>query len=147
MEQRGMEQLRRFNLVWAKMVRVYADFYDMNRKVLYYILDQEEKGEAAVQKELCEIYRANKQTVNMAVNRLEQEGFLYRKESETDKRQKILILTEKGRRYGLKEVLPLKEAEIKAFLDMDEEAVEQMLAGMEQFTENLKNRAKNFHTH
>lgn len=144
MEKRGTEQLRRFNIAWANMVRVYADFYDMNRKVLYYILEQEENGTEAVQKELCDIYRANKQTVNMAVNRLEREGFLYRKESDTDKRKKILVLTEKGRKYGIEEVLPLKKAETKAFLDMPEEEVEQMLASMEQFIENLKTNAMLF---
>lgn len=139
MDKRAIRQLKEFNWVWAEYVQLYSTVgFTLDQKIMYYLLEQEENGEEATQKGLCDVWVINKQTINSGVKRLEESGMIMRVISTEDKRKKSLQLTEAGRDYAYKTVVPMRKAEIKSFSKLDAEDVEQMLLNMRKLLNSLE---------
>ena len=95
-------------------------------------------NERATQKEICKYSYSNKQTVNSAVKRLRENGLLEITPSEESKREKIITLTEKGKKYAEKYILPMLEAEQNALLKMGKEKRELYFELMKLHAQALK---------
>ena len=139
MDNRALRQLNEFNKIWCEFLELYTNVgFTLNQKIMYYMLEQEENGEEATQKGLCEVWVSNKQTINSGVKRLEDAGMITRVVSSEDKRRKSLKLTEAGREYAYKVVIPMRKAEVKAFSKLNAEDVEQMLQNMRKLVISLE---------
>lgn len=139
MDSKTLEHLKRFNLMWAHMSEAYKNIdYSASKMCLYYLLEQEDAGEEATQKGLCAAWLMNKQTANSAVKRLLQADYITIEVSQRDKREKILKLTEEGRKAAYETALPVREAELRAFQKFPEKERECLMQLMEILVENLK---------
>ncbi|MDO4267854.1 MAG: MarR family winged helix-turn-helix transcriptional regulator [Eubacteriales bacterium] len=105
--------------------------------ILYSICDSPEPW---TQSELCREWYYSKQTINSAVKRLEQMGFVELKASKGRGNRKILALTETGRRYCDEEIMPLIQAELDAFSAFSQEEGELLLSLMRRQLKHMKER-------
>ena len=93
------------------------------------------------QKEICEMMYEPKQTVNSAIKKLEQQGYLYL-EKEENTRSKRVYLTEKGEQIAEKFAIPVISSEIKAFEMMTEKERMEFLRLSEKYTNILSDISK-----
>lgn len=85
------------------------------------------------QKQISESFALQKQTVNTVVKALVQREVLKLAASQTDKREKILLLTAKGQVYAQKIVLPLLQAESRISQSIGAEKLQVMCDVYELF--------------
>lgn len=85
------------------------------------------------QKQISESFALQKQTVNNVVKSLVQSELLQLAASQADKREKILLLTAKGKAYAQKIVLPLLKAEGRISQSIGEEKLQVMCDVYELF--------------
>ena len=78
-------------------------------------------GRPCTQKEICNDWLVNKQTVNSAAKKLVEEGYIDIAPSPENSREKLLIFTEKGKFLAMRTVGKLIEAERRAFERLCEE--------------------------
>ncbi|MBS5064483.1 MAG: MarR family transcriptional regulator [Hungatella hathewayi] len=86
--------------------------------VMYFLCDFEE---VYTQNALAELWCLPKQTVNSAINNLVKEGYVYLEQMAAARNSKAICLTEKGTEFCQKYIVPVLNAELKAFSQMTEE--------------------------
>ena len=93
------------------------------------MIDYESK---VTQQELTEIYFLSKSAVTKSINNLEDQGFIYRKASQEDKRQYELVITESGEEMliVIKDIFDQWETAL-GFNELDDDFIEK-LAGLAQ---------------
>lgn len=123
-------QLREHYALWNTTNRLYFRWardrgmtYD-SLFVLYAIYYG--KG-SSCQKEICEEWSMPKQTVNSILKNYEKKGHICFQQSEKDKRNKTIQLTEEGRQFAEKVVLELERAEMAVLQKIGEEDMETLL--------------------
>ena len=79
------------------------------------------------QKEICDDWYENKQTINSAAKKLIEEGYIDIAPSPDNFREKLLLLTEKGRFFAMRSVGRMLEAEKKAFGLLSEEEQSELI--------------------
>lgn len=94
---------------------------------------------------LNEIHGAGvcKQTVNSAVRKLEKEGLLYLEPYSG--KAKLAVLTEKGKEFTDRTVIPLFEAEEAVFSNWSEEEAEAYVRLSRKYLEGFRQRIENLH--
>ena len=90
------------------------------------------------QKEICEDWHENKQTVNSAVKKLIEEGIIDIAPSPENLREKLLTFTEKGKFLAMRTVKKLIDAEKTAFGKLTEEEQKEAARITGKFCELLK---------
>lgn len=78
------------------------------------------------QKQICDSYMIPKQSVNNVICTLKKEGYLELTPDEKNRREKILKLTESGKKYAREIMGPLFELEEKAIQEMGKENIHVM---------------------
>ena len=78
-------------------------------------------GRPCTQKEICDDWYENKQTINSAAKKLIEEGYIDIAPSPENFREKLLTLTEKGKFFAMRTVGKVLEAEKNAFSRLSEE--------------------------
>src|SRR5574344_1603970 len=91
-------------------------------KALYYAKD------GLTQKQICETAHNSKQNVSLIIKNLLAEGYVVFSENEEDRRNKIVMLTDKGRTYSKSTVQHIARAEDKAMARLTEKEQKQFLA-------------------
>lgn len=79
------------------------------------------------QRTICEYTFLPKQTVNAIVTALLRYGAIRMVELDSDRRHKVIHLTDKGRAFALEVIQKMKNAESKAMESLDESQKETML--------------------
>ena len=145
-KEKALSQLREFNKAWYRIAQCYDDeiFLSTEGRVLYYMIEQESMGEEATQKGLCEVWMMNKKTIHSAVKRMEKMGYIIRIDSATDKRKKLLILTDRGRELAKEAIVPLRIAELSAFEKMTEAEGKRLGELMNKFEQYLRVEAAKY---
>lgn len=87
-----------------------------------------EAARPCTQKELCDRWGLNKQTVNSAVKKLSEQGILKITPSSYSLREKLIYFTEKGELFASETVAKIMRAERTAFEKFSEEEREAALA-------------------
>lgn len=95
-------------------------------------------GRPCTQKEICDDWYENKQTVNSAAKKLIDEGYIDIAPSPENFREKLLILTEKGKFFAMRTVGKMLEAEKRAFASLSEEEQNELLRIHNKHYELLK---------
>lgn len=86
------------------------------------------------QKRISRYYGWPKQTTNSVTRALQQQGLVALTPGETDRREKLVTLTEAGRRYAEELLQPLAALEDRVYGDMDEGRLRDMLRTLRLFT-------------
>lgn len=92
------------------------------------------------QKEISDRLSANKQTINAVITRFYNQGYLSFEEVKEDRRNKRIVLTERGKAYAKKIIPPAADAENLAMADMPIDKVAELVKLTTTFTENMERR-------
>ena len=96
-------------------------------------------GRPCTQKEICDDWYENKQTINSAVKKLALDGIIDIAPSPENMREKLLVFTEKGKFLALRTVRKLIEAERNAFEALSEEEQNETIRITQKYYGILKN--------
>ena len=92
------------------------------------------------QKEISDRMSANKQTINAIITRFDKQGFISYAEVKEDRRNKHILLTERGKAYAQHIIPPAADAENLAMADMPMDKVAELVKLTTAFTENMEQR-------
>lgn len=90
----------------------------------------EESGETLTQQNLCDYFKINKASMVRVIDYLAKKGYLHRQVNEADRREHLLVLTEKAKRNLpdiKKAVKKLEETALKGFSTEQKEEFFQLL--------------------
>ena len=96
-------------------------------------------GRPCTQKEICDDWYENKQTINSAAKKLAEEGIIDIAPSPENFREKLLVFTEKGKFLAMRTVRKLIEAERNAFNALSEDEQNEAIRITQKYNEILKN--------
>ncbi len=96
------------------------------------------------QKDIADEYALPKQTVNNIIKRLETDGIVKLVSSNTDKRKKIIVLTDNGEEYISKRLKPMIDSENKAAELMGKERLEKLNELLVELNDCLKEGFKKY---
>jgi DNA-binding MarR family transcriptional regulator len=115
---------------WAQKQNI--NFYTMH---IFYFL---QKREAVTQKQICENSKIPKQSINNVIITLKNDGYISIIPGDKDKREKFIVLTEKGRGYMQEKFAPLLEIEERALQKMGTELVRQLITSATAYGDFLE---------
>lgn len=128
MEAKLSKLYRQLNVSHRVVVQKYLDQYGLyiGQPRFLFVLEEQEGISQAI---LSSILKVTKETVSVTLKRLEQSGYIRREVSQSDKRIKLLYLTEKG-----KELMPELR---KNFNDINERMFSQLDKNEKEILESL----------
>lgn len=128
MEAKLSKLYRQLNVSHRVVVQKYLDQYGLyiGQPRFLFVLEEQEGISQAV---LSSILKVTKETVSVTLKRLEQSGYIRREVSQSDKRIKLLYLSEKG-----KELMPELR---KNFNDINERMFSQLDKNEKEILESL----------
>lgn len=103
---------------------------------IFYLLY--ELGEGCMQKDFCYAAFVNKQTVNSSVRKMVADGYIYLKQGRG--RDKHIFLTEVGKQFVEKYIVPVVQKENEAFTDLKEEEQKELLRLTNIYIESLRTK-------
>ena len=129
------EQLTKFNSIMQGIEKFYED-YAKSVGLTYMSLTVLEiiyyASNPITQKEICEESHYIKQMVNTIVKNFYESGYVEFKAVESDRRNKYVVFTEKGKEYADKIIEPLADMEEKAITVLSEKERNDMLTMLER---------------
>ena len=138
--QNARENLSRFNRIIKESNDVYreaAKAVGLPDCAFWLLYALRECGEGMTQSALCDALYQPKQTVNSAIKKLENEGYLYLCPG-PDKRSKLVCLTEQGERLAQNKIDSLLAAEVRALDSLSEQEQETFLTLFHRYIDALK---------
>ncbi len=140
MEQKSRTLLREIGSAVIRYREVYRDWCRLrgipyHEMLVFYTI--REKG-SCTQKEICDSYALPKQTVHNIVRSLRAKGLLTMREGRGNRRERILLFTEEGKRRSASLLDPLLEQECCAVNAAGPENVESAIHLLRSFTEKLR---------
>lgn len=124
-----------FFSTWAQGTALYEEWADKNgigSPELFVLYALYTRGELT-QKEIGNSYGLLKQTVHTVIRSLRQKGYIILKQSEKDKREKFVSLTDSGMSYAKNILTPLLEMEERVYKNIGFDRLAQMQETMELF--------------
>ena len=103
---------------------------------IFYLLN--DLGEGCMQKDICYAAFVNKQTVNSSVRKMVADGYIYLKQGRG--RDKHIFLTEAGKQFVEKYIVPVVQKENEAFTDLKEEEQKELLRLTNIYIESLRTK-------
>ena len=92
------------------------------------------------QTEITERLSANKQTISAVITRFIKSGYITLCEMDSDRRNKLISFTEKGKKYAEEIIPPAADAENMAMSDLSEEEMNELVRLTVKFTVNMEKR-------
>lgn len=96
--------------------------------------------EGCMQADICERLSATKQTVSAIIKKFLKKGYVILSESATDRRSKIIHLTDAGREYVEKIIPPAADAEIAAMAELTGEDIAELVRLTTRFSQCMSKR-------
>ena len=121
LQQKLISAWTKTNAIYAKAAAALGVSYP--ELIVLYAL--ETMGELR-QKQIAENFGLQKQTVNTVIKALSQRELVQLVSSKADKREKIITLTESGKKYAQSIVTPLRKAEDKVYKNIGAEKLRAM---------------------
>lgn len=134
-------QLQEFNNIITELFTAYHQIAlklgvtENELWILYELLPEE--GEGILQRELCLRLGLPKQTVNSALQKMEQAGHIEQKTGR-DRRTKLVSLTEAGRQLAEQKAGWLMQAEMAALDAIGPQKCERLFTGLRDYIRELK---------
>lgn len=126
--------------VWGQANGLYSS-WAASKNVNYYllfVLYALEGQEEMTQKKICICTGLTKQTVNSVIRSLKEKGYIELVPGPQDRREKRIILTEKGGAYSNELITPLQELEHRVYQIMGSDRVRQMIDDITLFNHVLE---------
>lgn len=101
-----------------------------------------ELGEGCLQKDISEKAYTNKKTINVAIKKLEQDGYIILKPEKYPNKQ--IFLTDEGKKYVQEKIMPLIEIENKVVESMTEQEHEILVKAYKKYITIYKEQVDNF---
>ena len=124
---------------------VYARKHHLSAKELF-VLDLiwfSENG--CFQSEICDRLSATKQTISAIVRKFQKLGYVSLETSETDRRNKLIRLTDTGREYARRIIQPAADAEIDAMAELCREDILELVRLTTLFSTSMSRRFAQIH--
>ena len=124
---------------------MYARRHHLTAKELF-VLDLiwfSEKG--CYQSDICDRLSATKQTVSAIVKKFQKLGYVSLAESGTDRRNKLLQLTDAGREYVGRIIQPAADAEIDAMTELCGKDIKELVRLTTLFSNNMSQKFAQIH--
>lgn len=133
------DEIKSFSESLDLMNRVYEDYSKMVGLpyTSMQILNLINEIESCSQKFICDVTFLPKQTVNTIVSNFYKDGILELKENPTNRRSKMIYLTEYGKEFTNKIIPKIRNAEIRAMKRLTAEQRKAFIEGMKLYTETL----------
>lgn len=128
MKETVSKALKRYNYLYGEIDQVYhkmalkLGISDSAMKILYSV---SENGGSCLLKEISVFSGLNKQTINSAIRKMEQENLIYLEKAGS--KNKMVCFTEEGKLFAEKTALRVIEAENRIFAAWPKEDVENYL--------------------
>ncbi len=119
---------------------LYARKHGLTAKELFVLDILWFAEDGCLQSEISERLSATKQTVSAIVKKFWKLGYLSLTESQTDRRNKIIRLTDAGRAYTEKIIPPAVKAENEAMAELDGEDIAELVRLTTFFTKCMKTK-------
>lgn len=127
-----LKQIKEYNALWRETTAIYEEWAKA-RGFSYYellvILSIDEMKEVCTQREICRQWFLPKQTVNSILQNFLKKEWINFVQMETDKRNKLIIMTEEGRKQIEKISRDLQEHECRVWEKLGEETGKVLLKG------------------
>ena len=94
--------------------------------MILYIIETE-KDKNWIQSDLADSFFFSRKSVNSAVSKLSNEGLIYLDSSTYNGNKKVLRLTDKGKEFSAKWIVPVIKASDESFLALNEEELRLMI--------------------
>lgn len=120
---------KKFWEAWGQsnaLYEVWAAWKNVNSKLLF-VLYELDHGDYITQKMIADYTGIPKQTVNTVIRGLIADECVTLTAGKNDRREKLVVLTEKGKEYAKEVLEPLYALEERVFAVMGEERVQQMI--------------------
>lgn len=137
-----LRRLREYYSLWHDTVILYENWARLHGltynslTVLLSISGGEDSP--CTQKSIAERHALPKQTVNNILKEFRVQGLLELVPVDTDRRNKEIVLTDRGRVFSAQVLGELQEVELSAVGEMDEGKMEAMIEGMELFCHHFR---------
>ena len=89
------------------------------------------------QSDICDRLSATKQTVSAIVKKFQKLDYVTLVESDADRRNKLIQLTEAGREYAKRVIQPAANAEIDAMAELDGEDIKELVRVTTLFSDSM----------
>ncbi len=135
----SMQEIRsytkRIDSFWAELSKIYKEWAKKNGMDYYEfsILYEISQCEKITQKEICEAYNYPKQSINNVALELGRKGLIEFIPSEKDKREKQMVLSDKGKVFSERVFTPLFKIEENIYKKVGAESIEKMLEIAEKY--------------
>lgn len=122
--------------VWCQADALYSRWAAQNGinyfvLLVLWVLHSNENG--MTQKKLSRHYGWPKQTTNSVIRSLRQEGYVILLPEQSDRREKKVILTEKGKKHAEEVLMPLFQLEDRVYGNIQRERLEDMTRTLQLF--------------
>lgn len=134
-------QLIEFNQLYKELDRLYHNYAKdcgLSDSILWILYSIYESKGIYTQKNLCELWSYNKQTVNSALKNLEANGFITLEAIPDNRKNKQIILTDSGNELIEQFIKPLMEAEQNSFRKMDDNERNEFLRVTKKYIDLLQ---------
>lgn len=133
--------LREYNRIYKEVNDIYRDAaskFGLSNSVFDILYTICEVGEGCLQKDVCDATFIPKQTVNSAIRKLEQEGYLTLSNGKGHSNH--ILLTESGHTLLKETIFPIVEAENEAFTELSFEECNLLLKLHSKYTTALREK-------
>ena len=118
---------------------MYARKHDLTAKELFVLDIIWFAEDGCMQSEICSRLSATKQTISAIIKKFLEKRYVTLTESETDRRNKIIRLTEKGKTYAGKIIVPAANAEIDAMAELSDRDIAELVRITDLLSALMKN--------
>ena len=130
-----------FNRLYKEMdeiYHIYAKQRGISDTALWLLYSLCERKTEYTQKEFCEVWHYPPQTVNSILKNLQRQGLLELEPSPDNRKNKWIVVTEKGEELVKNAIEPLIAGEERAFQALTENERKTLLALTEKYVELLR---------
>ena len=119
---------------------LYARRHNLTAKELFVLDILWFAPEGCLQADICARLSATKQTISAIIKKFWKKGYVSLTESEQDRRNKTVRLTEAGIRYVKQIIPPAADAEIKAMAELSEADMTELVRLTALFSHHMKSK-------
>ena len=131
--------LNTFDLEVSSFYRLYARSQGISETVLWVFIELLEYEDGLMQKQMAEMWGMPIQTINTCIQNLARQGLVSCTLAPNSRKNKIVALTEEGRRKAEKTVTPLRRLERNTLESFPMERLETVTNLMKDYLEVFKN--------
>lgn len=128
------KNLKSFYLDWQSLNHVYEKYARDNGLTYISLFMLQLIDDGTTQKELCNTLYFPKQTVNKTIQSFYKQGLIDLKDNISDKRYKLIYLTEKGKEFQNKVIPTIQKAELESFASLSEKEQETLANLWKKYT-------------